>query len=347
MAARSRVNRSPSGNALIAAELRKPLHNPAKTSCTSTPRAAASSPRAGSSSAAAPSRNSALARNGHADCNSSMRAPPAARSPARSGGIAPSCVATIGGLASNVARASDGEAHSSGATPGWMPPSNALGSSGASSSNAGTLRTTSGALPHNRSSVRRARSAEISAVAPGTPRRDCQARGRNGSGAAGGGHWLASSPQTHIASNLMPARRLRVDDQQRRIDFLGLEQRGVRQFAQQAESMRRTHGTHHVVLRSRIRRAAPASAAAPGARRCRGLHPASRRAAAVRSSGVPRRSAGCGAASRPRHATPLQTGRPLRDNRCAAARVARRSSPRSLPSLRRTRASSAARALAS
>ena len=87
-----------------------------------------------------------------------------------------------------------------------MPPSSALGSSGASLSNCGTLRITSAALRHNRSSSRRAFSAATSAVRAGDalPRLPFARQERIG-------RWpvrataAPSSPQTQSPSKLMPA----------------------------------------------------------------------------------------------------------------------------------------------
>ncbi len=177
----------------------------ASTSCTSSPRSEAATPSSGSSSACAPSLNSACARNGHADWTSSNFAPPPVASSGTTAGIEPSTRRSSSGRPAKTAAAGAGALHLSGSSPRGMPASSALGRSGASPANCGTLRITSSALRHSRASSRRAPVASISAVAPGRPCRCCHSRGRNGSGEAGAGHRAVSSPQTQSASKLMPA----------------------------------------------------------------------------------------------------------------------------------------------
>ena len=191
--------------------------------------------------------------------------------------------------------------------------------------------------------MRCAAAAEPSAVAPGTPCRACHSRGRNGSGDAAAGHWDASSPQTHSPSKSIPAQvsGSMIVSAARNSCGSNSAPRAMSRSTQRLplrKSCRRSRRRH------RIPRRAAASAGGPGARRCRGPHPASRPHRAAATSGA---TSALGCARRGQSAArsrPERNARASSGQWCSVASCCSRSEPRSGDSLRRIRASSRARA---
>ena len=185
-----------------------------------------------------------------------------------------------------------------------------------------------------------------SAVAPGTPCRACHSRGRNGSGFAGAGQRAASSPHTQIASKCMPSAVSGSITSSGAAISCGSNAWPQPDRADEQE--RPTRAADRRRRRSRqIRRAALAGAARPGAPRCRGPDPASRRA---RSSSKNSGAHGLGRrAARPvrARAPPPASARRFRDSRGRASLACQVTSPACGTPAWRSVTSSSARAYAS